>query len=86
MKRQASSRPTNTSSASPRGDFGESESSMTKRDKARLVYLPQWLTDALEATCPLEVRTPERKVFQGITEASASQAMLWACRNAKVPH
>jgi integrase len=25
-------------------------------------------------------------VFQGITEASAYQAMLRACRNAKVPH
>jgi integrase len=28
----------------------------------------------------------ERKVFAGITEASAYQAMLRACRNAKVPH
>jgi integrase len=25
-------------------------------------------------------------MFQGITEASAYQAMLRACRNAKVPH
>jgi integrase len=35
---------------------------------------------------PLEDRTPERRVFQGITEASAYQTMLRACRNAKVPH
>ena len=42
--------------------------------------------EAIEATCPLEDRVPERKVFQGITEASAYQAMLRACRNAKVPH
>jgi integrase len=42
--------------------------------------------EAIEATCPLEDRVPERRVFQGITEASAYQAMLRACRNAKVPH
>jgi integrase len=60
--------------------------SATKRDKARWVYLPAWLMDAIEATCPLEDRTPERRVFQGITEASAYQAMLRACRNSKVPH
>ncbi len=60
--------------------------SATKRDKARWVYLPEWLIEAIEATCPLEDRTPERRVFQGITEASAYQAMTRACRNAKVPH
>jgi len=60
--------------------------SATKRDSARWVYLPEWLIDAIEATCPLEDRTPERRVFGGITEASAYQAMTRACRNAKVPH
>jgi hypothetical protein len=40
----------------------------------------------IEPTCPLEDRIPERKVFQGISEASAYQAMARACRNAKVPH
>jgi integrase len=45
--------------------------SATKTGKARFVYLPEWLTEAIDATCPLEDRTPERKVFQGITEASA---------------
>jgi integrase len=60
--------------------------SATKRDKARWIYLPEWLMEAIEATCPLEDRVPERKVFQGITEASAHQAMTRACRNAKVPH
>jgi integrase len=60
--------------------------SATKRDRARWVYLPGWLMDAIEATCPLEDRVAERKVFQGITEASAYQAMARACRNAKVPH
>jgi integrase len=41
---------------------------------------------AIEETCPLEDRVPERRVFQGISEASAYQAMTRACRNAKVPH
>jgi len=41
---------------------------------------------AIEGTCPLEDRVPERRVFQGITGASAYQAMSRAGRNAKVPH
>ena len=60
--------------------------SATKRDRARWVYLPQWLMEAIEATCPLEDRAPERKVFQGITEDSARAAMTRACKYAKVPH
>jgi integrase len=60
--------------------------SATKRDRARWVYLPEWLVEAIEEACPLEDRTPERRVFQGITEASAYQAMTRACKNAKVPH
>jgi integrase len=60
--------------------------SATKRDRARWVYLPEWLMNAVEQTCPLEDRFPERRVFQGISEASAYHAMLRACRNAKVPH
>ena len=60
--------------------------SATKRDRARWVYLPEWLMQAIEDTCPLEDRVPDRKVFQGITEASAYQAMSRACKNAKVPH
>jgi integrase len=60
--------------------------SATKRDQARWVYLPEWLIEAIEAACPLEDRTPERRVFQGFTEASAYQAMSRACRNARVSH
>ena len=60
--------------------------SATKRDRARWVYLPEWLMDAIEATCALEDRVPERRVFPGITEASAYQAMARACVMAKVPH
>ena len=32
--------------------------SATKRDQARCVYLPEWLMEAIEETCPLEDRTP----------------------------
>jgi integrase len=60
--------------------------SATKRDRARWVYLPEWLIGAIDATLPLEDRTPERRVFPGITEATAYQAMSRACKNAKVPH
>ena len=60
--------------------------STTKRDKTRWISLPEWLMTAIEETCPLEDRPPERRVFQGITEASLYQAMTRACRNAKVPH
>jgi integrase len=58
----------------------------SKRDRARWVYVPQWLMDAIEDTCPLEDRTAQRRVFQGITEATAYQAMTRTCKNAKVPH
>lgn len=60
--------------------------SATKRDKARWVYLPEWLMGAIEATCPLEDRTPERLVFQGVTEATAYQTMTRACQTAGTPH
>jgi integrase len=60
--------------------------SATKRDRARWVYLPEWLVEAIEATCPPDDRTPSRRVFQGITEASAYQAMSRACKTAGVPH
>jgi integrase len=60
--------------------------SATKTGKARFVYLPEWLLQTIDATCPLEDRTPERKVFQGITEASAYQAMLRACQGAGTGH
>jgi hypothetical protein len=60
--------------------------SATKRDKAGWVLLPEWLMEAIETTCPHEDRVPERRVFQGITEASAYQAMLRGliCRGSRV--
>jgi hypothetical protein len=50
--------------------------------QGEVVYLPEWLLQTIDATCPHEDRTPERKVFQGITEASAYQGMLRACQGA----
>jgi integrase len=61
-------------------------SNTTKRDRARWVQLPPWLVEAIEATCPLEDRTPDRRVFQGCNESSAYAAMARACKVAKVPH
>lgn len=60
--------------------------SATKTGTSRWVYLPQWCIDAIEATCPLEDRVTERRVFGGISEASAYQAMSRACKLARVPH
>lgn len=59
--------------------------SATKTGQSRWVYLPEWCIDAIEATCPLEDRVPERRVFTGIADASAYQAMTRACALAKVP-
>ncbi len=41
---------------------------------------------AIEDTCPLEDRVPERLVFQGLRVSGARQAMTRACRDAKIPH
>jgi integrase len=60
--------------------------SATKREQARWVYLPEWLMEAIEATCPFDDRTPERRVFQGVTEATLYQTMLRACQSAGIPH
>ena len=58
----------------------------TKRHRARWVDLPQWLTDRLAALCPLEDRTPDRRVFLGLTESSVRDAMRRACTAAEIPH
>jgi integrase len=58
----------------------------TKTNTARWVQLPKWLMVAIEDTCPLEDRVPERKVFQGLNSSAGRQAMTRACRDAKIPH
>lgn len=60
--------------------------SATKAGTNGWVYLPQWCIDEIEDTCPFEDRVPGRRVFPGITEASALRAMSRACVLAKVPH
>ena len=42
--------------------------------------------EAIQDTCPLEDRVPDRKVFQGLNVSTARQAMTRACRLAKIPH
>jgi integrase len=59
--------------------------SATKTNQNRWVYLPEWLMMLIDESCPLEDRTPERRLFQGITEATFYQAMKRACTSAKIP-
>jgi integrase len=58
----------------------------TKRNRARWVELPEWLTDQLAALCPLEDRTPDRRVFQGLTDSGVRDSMRRACIAAEIPH
>lgn len=60
--------------------------SATKTGSSRWVQLPAWLMEAIEGTCPLEDRVPERKIFQGLTYSAARQAMRRACLLAKIPN
>lgn len=54
--------------------------------RARTVQVPEWLMEAVEATCPLEDRTAERRVFTGLHERAARAAMDRACTAAGIPH
>jgi hypothetical protein len=47
--------------------------SATKRDRARWVNLPEWVMQTIDATCPLEDRVPERRVFQLATESRSTR-------------
>lgn len=60
--------------------------SATKTGTSRWVQLPAWLMTAIEGTCPLEDRVPERRVFQGLEVSAGRQAMKRACLLAKIPH
>jgi len=60
--------------------------SATKTGTSRWVQLPAWLMEAIEDSCPLEDRVPERLVFQGLNYSSGRQAMSRACRLAKIPN
>jgi integrase len=58
----------------------------TKTRKARWVQVPDWLMDEIAATCPLEDRTAERKVFAGYSRHAARNAVARACIAAGVAH
>jgi integrase len=53
--------------------------------RARTVQVPRWLMDAIAATCPLEDRTAERRVFSGFTIPALQGAMSRACKLAGIP-
>jgi integrase len=57
----------------------------TKSRRPRWVQVPEWLMDEIERTCPLEDRTPERRVFHAGTDA-ARRAMEQACKIAGISH
>jgi integrase len=54
--------------------------------RARSPQVPDFLMDAIAATCPLEDRTAERKVFAGLSDDAARSAMSRACKLAGLPH
>ena len=62
------------------------QAARTKTRRARWVQVPEWLMDELAATCALEDRTVERRVFLGFTRHAARQAIARACIAAGVPH
>jgi integrase len=51
----------------------------------RWVAVPAWLMLEIQATCPLEDRTGERRVFPRFTVDGAEKAMKNACKLAEIP-
>jgi integrase len=51
----------------------------------RWVALPPWLMVEIQATCPLEDRTAERRVFPRFSVDGAEKAMTSACKLAEIP-
>jgi integrase len=62
------------------------QAARTKTRRARWVQVPAWLMDEIAATCSLEDRTAERKVFVGYTRHAARNAVARACVAAGIPH
>jgi len=52
----------------------------------RWVSVPAWVMVEIQATCPPDDRTAERRVFQALTGDSLGNAMARACRIAGLPH
>jgi integrase len=57
----------------------------TKSKRPRWVEVPEWLMDRIAATCPLEDRTAERRVFPRFSVDGAEKAMASACKAAEIP-
>jgi integrase len=58
----------------------------TKTRRSRWVQVPEWLMAEIDASCPIDDRTPERRVFAGFTPDVAKNVMARACRAAGIPH
>jgi integrase len=52
----------------------------------RWAAVPEWLMQEIDATCPVDDRTPERAVFPGFTPDVAKNVMARACVAAGIPH
>jgi integrase len=58
----------------------------TKTSRPRWIPLPEWLAEAIARSCPREDRTPDRRIFQGVTDHSLRRWMRTACRDAGIPN
>lgn len=56
------------------------------RAARRWVSVPEWVMLDVEATCPPDDRTPERRVFPGATRQTIGMAMRKACKAAGIAH
>ena len=56
----------------------------TKSRRGKWVTLPAWLADEIAASCPLEDRSADRKVFVRVDEAGLRMAMRRACQSAGI--
>ena len=56
------------------------------RAARRWVAVPVWLMREVQATCALEDRTAERRVFPGATRQVLGMAMRSGCKLAGLPH
>ena len=56
------------------------------RAARRWVTVPEWVMLEVDATCPPDDRTPERRVFPGATRQTIGMAMRKACKAAGIAH
>jgi integrase len=56
------------------------------RAARRWVTVPEWVMLEVEASCPPDDRTPERRVFPGATRQTIGMAMRKACEAAGIAH